>query len=169
MPAGIVENYEALLSGSDVTQLRDDLAALDALLIERWGRVDNGASIGFWNLIDRAADEIVEAIEREDQTQVSELVKKLTKTIKSGKRTVGLMDEIARLHVQKSVVAAREWKRQVDMKQMVTSEQMLVTMTMLAEAVRNACSDTSIPRNRIAAEVAKAVLRFRDGETANQN
>jgi hypothetical protein len=147
LPKRLMEKYEEACRDPELLSSRSDVAMLEARLLELTERLSEGESGQLWR-------DLKEAVERFDDQSLDrdttvELVKSL---VAKGCADEEIWRQLHDVIEQKTKVSAHEWKRLVDMRQVITAEKAVAWAQQVIESVlRHVPEDAR--RKKIAREI----------------
>jgi hypothetical protein len=135
LPGGLARIYENQLKDPELLSAREEVALLKMRVGQLLERLRTGETGSLWGDLQAAYTELGAAIRSGDQELFQQSLERLGSIIQRG----GSAEETwAQLHEAldaKTTVAAREWKRLVDMNQVITADKALGLVTAICHVV----------------------------------
>lgn len=141
LPAHLQERYEASLADSELLNLRQEIALLDARLNDLLARVDTGDSRSTLKNAREKYYETRNAALRNDKVEQGVQFKLLGEILDKGMSDYAAWDEVHTILDQRRRLVESEQKRLVAMQQTVTTEQAMVLISALLDSVRRHVTD----------------------------
>lgn len=141
LPARLLERYEESAADGELLALREEIALLDSRLADLLKRVDSGEAGQAWKDAKAAHRKLTLALQTKDTQGMLTAVSELEAAIGKGHGDYLAWNEIQTTLDQRRRLVESERKRLVDMQQMVTSEQAMLLVTALLDAVRKNVHD----------------------------
>jgi hypothetical protein len=155
IPTGLASKYAEAEADPALGELRGEVALLQAIIAERVERLHrHGVSNVWWQQLNKTADKLTEANRVGDRARVGELLSELVTAVREGAAFGELVDEVASLVERKSRIASREWRRMVDLQQVMTTERALAMGEALVRSVVEHVDDREAVK-RIADDVGR--------------
>ena len=135
---------EAYLTAADDPQLleqREQIAVLDARLLDLLGRVDTGESGALWQALKDRRAELLIAQQARDVKGQSEAINSILSLIDRGHSDYRAWGELQGVLEQRKRLIESERKRLVEMQQMVTSTQAMGLISAIIESVKRNVTD----------------------------
>jgi hypothetical protein len=148
MPRGLEEKFEEAQRDPDLLSARADAALLEARSRELLERLSTGESGQLWDDLHST----LTRFEENGGTDPAALVKSLKQIVERGRADEATWRQLHEVIEQKTKVAASEWKRLVDMKQVITAEKAMAFSMHLLEVVMKYVPEPD-RRKQIAGEV----------------
>lgn len=137
LPARLLDRYEAALADDTLLELREEIALLDARLVDLLSRVDTGEAGGLW-LRARAA---WEASQSADAATALAARLELAQLFTDGVADYEAWAAVSALMTQRQRLVESERKRLVEMQQTITVERAMLLLTAIIESVRTHVND----------------------------
>jgi Spy/CpxP family protein refolding chaperone len=148
MPKRLADKYEEAQRDPELLSARSDVAFLEARLGELMERLSSGESNEIWDDLHKTLARFEESAE-EDADKIIRTVKLI---VERGRTDEAVWRQLHEVIEQKTKVAASEWKRLVDMKQVITAEKAMAFSMQLLEIVLRHTPEPE-RRRRIAGEI----------------
>lgn len=135
---------EAYIDARDDPQLleqREQIAILDARLLDVLGRVDTGESGALWGRLKERRVELLVAQRANDKTGQADAINAILSLIDQGHSDYRAWSELQGVLEQRKRIIESERKRLVEMQQMVTSQQAMGLISALLESVKRNVTD----------------------------
>jgi hypothetical protein len=141
LPVGLREAYERAARDPDLMSLRGEITLLQARLMELAGRLGTGENTALWPQLQAAWRVFVAASEARpvDPADVRAAQAEVERLVERGASAEAAWGDLVQMMGHKTRIAAREWKRLVDLRQFATAEQVVCMMGALAASVRRHC------------------------------
>lgn len=134
LPARMREDYERAISDEDLVSLRNEIAIVDARIIDLLKRVDSGESGKRWKEI-QAQMKLVNSCQPEERMNELDTLNKL---IRAGAADAYVWDEIQGFLLTREKLVRSERKRLVEARLVISLEQAQLLMAMFVDAAREA-------------------------------
>lgn len=165
LPAGLLDRYQEAEADPELLSARSEVALLQARIGDLASRLRGGASGTLWSDL-RTAFSDYEAILTTNPTASGPALQRLRDLLQQGAADEDVWAELTDAVERKTKVAALEWKRLVDLHQVMTAEQVtLFTMALLDSVLRHVPEPPR--RQQIAAEFHR-LLAVRQPDDATQ-
>jgi hypothetical protein len=140
LPARMLASYNEALAVKSLS-LRQDVAVIEARIVDLLTRVDAGESGQLWQDLRKLATDMLTAREQQDYARVAVLLTDLVQQVEKGAADHQLWEEIITLTLKKSKVVATEHKMMVDGQQLIRLDQVLWLVTALIDAIQKVETD----------------------------
>jgi hypothetical protein len=146
LPTRLLSTYEAAKIDPELLALRDEVALIDARLMDLIKRVETGESGALWRGVKESFAALKTAMAKKDTGEVSIALSGLEQLISRG-----TADEMAWIDIRVTLEQRRrlvesERKRLVEMQQMVSADQAVLMVRALVASVREHVHDPAILR-----------------------
>lgn len=152
LPTRLLGQYQAARNDPDLLAMRDEVALIDARLVDVLARIQTGESPAAWLLLGSVvtllqeavrsaedADDVGEALER-----VGDLSGQIDALVRRALSEESAWEHARSLVNQRMKLVESERKRMVDLQQMMTSEQALLLAGALVDTVRRHVADRRV-------------------------
>lgn len=150
LPERLMERYQQAAADPELLALRDEIALIDARLNDLLSRVEAGEAGVLWENTRKAW---LSYLRKRDTPQEHEAQSLLDELIERGANEYQAWAEVHVIIEQRRKLSESEQKRLVAMRQMVTSEQAMMLIVALQDAVKRHVTDRAVLA-AIAADVA---------------
>jgi len=143
LPADLMGRYSEAIADGELLNLRSEIALLDALITENLSALQVGESAEFW---DAALDQVIlcrRAYKSENYASLEQSLDELEALCDTRRLHFAAEKEVRDKVDQRRKLVESERKRLIEMQQTVTSEQALLLMSALLDAVRRNVNDVS--------------------------
>jgi predicted transcriptional regulator len=161
LPQRLLERYTEASTDAELLALREEVALVDARLADLLSRVDTGESGALWGALNKAWADVEVARDTDDGLGLTLALALVSQYIKRGQADYAAWQSIGHVIEQRRKLVESERKRLVEMQQMVTSEQAMLIVAVLADTVRKHVHDPDALR-AISADITRLVIG-RDG------
>lgn len=144
LPARMRETYEAGLKDQNLVELRADLALLDARMADVLKRVDTGESGAIWQALKEAQAEADEANRAEDHIALGAALRSIRELIVRGHGDWAAWGEVRSILEQRRKLSESERKREVEAKQVISSERAMALITAVIDSVERNVTDRKV-------------------------
>jgi hypothetical protein len=141
IPTRLLANYTAALADPDLLALRSDIALVDSRLGELLARVDSGESGAIWRTLRGVWANLITARAKGDIPGMQEHLSEVGVLIERGLADYAAWMDIQKCLEQRRKLTESEWKRLVDMQQMITTEKAMVLLAAVVDVIRKEVSD----------------------------
>lgn len=138
LPERLLERYTDAANDPELLSIREDVALLESRLAELLERVDAGGTTDLWVELEDAWDSYQRKRGSKDADTARHEVDRI---IKLGGRDALAWSEIVAVIEQKRKLSESERKRLVDMQQLVTTNEAMLFVAAIVDAVRRHVSD----------------------------
>lgn len=142
LPAGLKRKYAEALADPELLSARTEVALLQVRISELAKRLHSGESGTLWAQFKEGFAEFKAAMSAGDKDRIGATLTRLGGLISRGADDEAAWHELAAAIEDKTRIAAREWRRLADLKQLITVERAMVLLTTFAESVRFHVQDT---------------------------
>jgi hypothetical protein len=157
LPKGLLERYQEAEHDPDLLSVKSEVSLLQARIGELVQRLYSGESGSLWQELKEAWAGFESAYAAKDVNAIPNWLNQLRNLIQRGHGAEVAWREVAEAIDRKTKVASHEWKRLVDMKQILTAEQAtLFAMTILEVITRH--TPEKDRRSLMAREIDKLLL-----------
>ena len=147
LPAALLQAYEQAQADTELLNIRQDIALTDTMLNNALPRLDTRESAKAWQLIQKAVDGLEKAFANEDYGGCVVLLRQMNDLINERREQFAVEQEIRDGLEHRRKLVESERKRLIEMQQVVTSEQAMILVSGLLEAVRQNVNDRHILAN----------------------
>lgn len=162
MPARLIEKYAEAQDDPELLSVRDEVALLHARISEVISRLYTGESGSQWKRLKEVWGSFEAASLANDTAGQSACLNELRTLVNRGSKDEEAWRDLTDLIDRKTKVAAAEWKRLVDLHQVLTVEQGMTLATVLVDSVMRHVEDDAV-RRKIASDINR-VLNLPDHE-----
>jgi hypothetical protein len=144
LPADLMGRYGEAVEDTELLNMRSEIALMDVLIAENLSALQTGESAEFW---DAALDQVINsrrAYKSENYALLEQSLDVLEALCDERRLHFAAEKEIRDKVDQRRKLVESEQKRLVNMQQMVTSEQAMLLMSALLDAVRRNVRDRGI-------------------------
>lgn len=141
IPARLNERYQEAVSDSELLALREDIALIDARLVDLLQRVDTGESGRLWRLLQQTHAEMLQARAASDTGKMAMKLTELGHLIQEGLADYAAWDDVSKTLEQRRKLVESERKRLVEMQQMITTERAMVLLSVVVDTIRRHVRD----------------------------
>jgi hypothetical protein len=141
LPPRLRERYEEAAQDSELLVLREEIALLDARIIDLIARVESGEAGAIWGQANEHYLAARAAIRSGDAVELGNALDALGVTIRRGQADYAAWDEIKETLDLRRKLVESERKRLVQLSQMITTEQAMVLMTAIVALVQENVTD----------------------------
>lgn len=163
LPAHLLDRYEEARQDTELLALRDDVALVDTRLGELLKHVDTGEGGQRWAMLQQAMSDLQRAYRQGDTAALTAAIDRLGAVIQRGRDEAAVWEEICGLLEQRRRLAESEHRRLIGLQQMLTAEEALSILAVVADSVRRHVTDRKA-QQAIADELA--LLARRDIDNA---
>lgn len=143
LPVRLLATYKASLSDPDLLALREQVAVLDARLVDVLKRVDTGESSRLWRQLRAAHGALLDARARSDTAAMAARLNDLGGLIGEGVADYAAWADVRALIQERRQVVESERKRMVEMQMMITSDRAMVLLAAVVDTIRRHVTDRS--------------------------
>lgn len=144
LPAALLQAYEQAQADNELLNIRQDIALTDTMLNNALPRLDTRESAKAWQLIQKAVDGLEKAFANENYGDCILLIRQMNDLINERREQFAVEQEIRDGLEHRRKLVESERKRLIEMQQVVTSEQAMILVSGLLEAVRQNVNDRDI-------------------------
>ena len=156
MPERLLERYEEAENDSELLSARADVAVMQVRVAELLKQLNVGESASFRKNMKKELDSFRRAFNNADPQEMIDAMDRMEGVVEAGAKEDQVWAEITQMIDAKTNVASREWKRLVDMHQVITAERAMVLFGYIGDIIlRNVVDENA--RATIAAEIGKLV------------
>lgn len=141
LPKRMREAYAQALDDPQLLEQREQIAVLDARLLDLLGRVDTGESGALWQKLMQARMDLIAAKQGGDTVGQIVALNAILDLIGQGHADYRAWGELQSVLEQRKRLVESERKRLVEMQQMVTSQQAMGLITAIIESVKRNVTD----------------------------
>lgn len=162
LPQRILGDFEASRSDPELLELGNQIALTDARILDVLRRVDHGESGARWRELNAAWRCYRNAVKAKDPDAMAEALGDIGQVIDAGEGDWRAWREVGTLVEQRRRLVETERRRLVDLRQVVTSEQLLLVSHALLSAVLKRVHDQPT-REAISVDFREILDRPGDG------
>jgi hypothetical protein len=144
LPHKLRETYEAALADNELLSLRDELALMRARLSELAGRLETGESATLWTELTEVYEGMQDAVRNGDVERIISLLDSLGNLVQNGNGNEETWEMIKETLDGTVRINQAEWRRLVDMKQMITAEKAIALVMAVVAAVMRHVRDPHV-------------------------
>lgn len=141
MPAHMMTRYQEAMEDEELLALRQDIAVLDARVMELFGHITTGESETGWEAAKEALVEVRVAISKQDPDLMSQALNALQEIIFKGSDDYKIWAEIQSTMEQRRRFIESERRRLLDMEQLITAERAVLFTGALLEIIKQHVTD----------------------------
>jgi len=141
LPQRMREAYTAALDDPQLLEQREQIAVLDARLLDLLGRVDTGESGALWGRLLDAKVDLIACKRANDIKGQGDALTLILDLISQGHADYRAWGELQSVLEQRKRLIESERKRLVEMQQMVTSQQAMGLISAIIESVKRNVTD----------------------------
>jgi hypothetical protein len=164
LPTRLHQRYHEFLGDRRYTELRDEVALIDALLAQTLRALDTGDSSWFRKALMRTWKGLEKARRDGDSEEAAKLLNDLGELIETHHGPQAAEDDAVKLIMQRKRLVESERKRRLEEQHMVAVEEVLLFADAMAEAVRRNVAD---PHTSAAIASELRALLEREGLSRN--
>lgn len=164
LPTRLLEHYQTAIADSELLALREDIALIDARLVDLLQRVDTGESGSLWQHLQQISKKLLAAQANQDSVATTNSITELTELIQQGSSDYQIWREINKLLEQRRKQAESERKRLLDMQQYVSVEQAMI----LVSGLINSCK-THVKDPKSLAAISQDIARLTTFSASSPN
>lgn len=138
LPARMQDGFRASRDDPEILNLSNDIAVLDARLLELLGKADTRESGAAWERLADLRAAFLAAQRRQDQQAMADALADILNLIARGRGDWALWGEVSDLLERRRRLVDSEQKRRVQMQMLVKVEEAGLAMDFLADSVREA-------------------------------
>lgn len=143
LPSNLAERYEESRRDQELLALRDEIALLDSRLADLLGGLSSGGARKLWDSLQTAYDDLRNAMGRRDIDGAGVAIRELGIVIETGAKESDVWGEVYTVLEQRRRLTESEAKRLIQMQQVITTEQAMVMLARVQQAVIENVSDKS--------------------------
>lgn len=144
LPVRLVERYQSALQDEELLALHHEIALLDTRLADLLSRVDTGESGAAWALAGKAYRDLKAAMSAVKIAEAQDAMLTLETILGEAATDYSAWLEIQELVQQRRALVTAEAKRQIDARNMITSEQALVFVGAIAGIIKARINDPTL-------------------------
>jgi hypothetical protein len=141
LPVEVAKLYRAAADDPELLSLNGEVALIQARLIELAGRLGTGEAGSLWRRLREQYAELSAGMEQADTAKIGAAYAALGEIIRDAAGVEASWEELIALVERKAGVVAREHRRQVDLRQMLSAEGAMALVTGLMMAVKRHVSN----------------------------
>lgn len=142
MPEKLAKRWQDGMSDTELLSLRADVALVKASISERLASLQEGEAGELWIRGRNTYREMLTAIKRQDEAESTRLVGELGSILNKGYDDTIAMREIHKKQDVLRKLVSEERKRLVDMRHMVTIEELMLVVGALVDSLKKHVHDT---------------------------
>jgi len=146
LPTRMLATYEAAKIDPEFLATRDEIAVIDARLVDLLKRVDTGESGATWKQLRSEFNEFQKHMAAGETADMRTALFTMTALIQSGGSDEAAWADVRSVINQRTRLVESERKRLVEMQQMVSSDQAMLMVRSLVASVRDHVRDPEILR-----------------------
>lgn len=135
LPVRLQASYAAARNDPELLALRDDIALTDARIVDLLGKLDTGESGAAWQAARSAADEVRQALLKQNAVALATALNALEGAIATGRANYAAWGEVGRALEHRRRLAESEVKRLIALRQVMTAEQAMTFATAIMDVV----------------------------------
>ena len=141
LPGRLLERYRVALADEVLLEQRDEVAVLEARLVDVLGRVESGESGAVWIRLGKQLAAYRAARRSGESGTAAAALAELEDLVDRGLADYAAWSEIRSLIEQRRRLVESERKRLVELQQMITTEQAMTLLAAVADTVRTHVTD----------------------------
>lgn len=130
------EVYESAERDIDLLSMRSEVAIMEVRVRELLERLETGEHGEIWKELQQVWISLKSACDEGDMQKTIMYADQVGALIRDGAEREVLWEEIGKAFERKAQVAGKEWKRQVDMKDLISRDRALAFVLRLSESVK---------------------------------
>jgi len=158
MPVGMRKTFEKVRNDPETLAMAEEIALLKVRIGQLVSQLQTGETSSLWGDLQATYTELSAALQTGDIAAFRTSVDALGRIIQAGGETAELWSELYEAIDKKTEVATREWKRLVDLRQVITAEKALALITAIMHSVARNVPDMQA-RIRISNDVRELINR----------
>ena len=147
IPGRLLERYQTAAADSELLELRQEVALVDARLSDLLQRVDTGESGKLWADVFSTWEDMKTAVAAKDKKKQQQAAAKLDALISRGASDYQAWSEIQIIIEQRRKLVESERKRLVDMQQYITSQQAMTLVAAMIGIIKENVRDRDTLQN----------------------
>lgn len=147
IPMGLVQAYERAENDPDLMSMRSEVALIQMRIAELVRSLGTGENGSLWQDTQESYAAFKHAMSIRDDAAAGEALERMGTLIERGMGTWETWQELQRTIDLKTQVAAREWKRMVDLRQTLTVEDAYFIINSIALSVTRHVKDETAKQN----------------------
>lgn len=163
LPERILADFESARTDPELLELRNQIGLVDARILDVLRRVDHGESGARWRELNAAWRAYRDGVKAKDPDAMASALGDIGQTIEAGEGDWRAWREVGSLVEQRRRLVETERRRLVDLRQVVTSEQLLLVSHALLKVVLEHVRDQGT-REAISAGFRGVLDRPGDGD-----
>lgn len=145
MPKGMLDLYEEFRTNPDLLSLRENVALVDARIVQLLQALDQQGDLGaIWLELQQLFETLMRATQKQDLGGGKAAFEALGDVIEHGADQFRAWSQISEMMEQRRKLVETERRRLVDMQQMITSEQAMVLVSALVTIIREEVTDRDV-------------------------
>jgi ribosomal protein S15P/S13E len=141
LPTRLVAQYRAAEKDLELTNLRSELALLDARVADLLSRVDTGESGATWKALKESYDRFQQSRRAQDVAKMTAAWAEVEHHMETGTGDYHAWDEVTALIETRRKLVTTEHQRLAVLQQHVTAEQMTVMLGLIVEIIAKHVTD----------------------------
>lgn len=146
MQKGLLEKYEVARRDPEILALREEIHLIDAMIAEALETVDAGMNTGLWGKAREQYRNFQVAMVAKDDRRMRESFANLEDIINTGNSNSLARDQVMKLIDQRKRIVESERKRYIEMKAMVTTDELILMVQRFGEILKLHIKDPDILR-----------------------
>ena len=146
LPTGLAGRFAELSADPEILSAHEEIVLLTSRIVELASRLRTGEGPSAWEQVQAAHTQLIAGIRANDQPAIQAALSALDAAVKRGGSENEIWAEIERAIENKTRVASREWKRQADMKQLLTVAETMTLVSSLVASVKTHVTDQAAVR-----------------------
>lgn len=144
LPPNMLEAYEEARMDPELLSMREEIAMLDMRLIDLFNRYEMSGGAETWNRVKRAYKKLRKGLTYGEIDMQMDAIMEMERIFEGERPDHELWAEIMTTMEMRRRVGESERKRLVDMNQMWTNDQMMVTFAQMVDALREFITDRKL-------------------------
>jgi hypothetical protein len=145
LPSNLASNYETALSNPDLISVRDDIALVEARLLEVLTTLGAGGAEGrVWDTLTQQYDDLVMAISENDRQAVVKAMQGMDRMLKDAVRLSSIWKEAQDLLRLKKDLSESERKISISLQTSLSAEQAMTLIQMVAHVIKSNVTDRKV-------------------------
>lgn len=147
------ERFEAAMNDPDKLSMANELAAMDVLIEESMGRLDDPESRTTFADLKAIMGDLRRAEQAKDPSGMAKHLTRLGEAIDTGAKAYGARDEVIRLFEKRMKLVESERKRLIELRQMMSVDEINAQTILIVDVIRRHVKDRET-QGAIAREIA---------------
>jgi len=158
LPTRLLAHYELARTDPKLLELKEEIALVQARVVDLIKRVDTGESGHLWQQLSKAFADLTEAIQARDTEAIRDSLTVMQSLIQRGTSDYQTWEEAGKQIDRQQRLVESERRRAVELQQVITMEQFLLYTSVYTDAIRTIITD----RTQLAQLQSLLAARFRE-------